>query len=74
MGVGSPDALIEGSIRGMDMFDCVLPTRIARNGTTMTSQGRLVVRNAKYATDFGHLIRNAIATLAGIIPELICAI
>ncbi|OVE62948.1 tRNA guanosine(34) transglycosylase Tgt, partial [Chryseobacterium mucoviscidosis] len=44
MGVGSPDALIEGSIRGVDMFDCVLPTRIARNGTTMTSQGRLVVR------------------------------
>lgn len=55
MGVGSPDALIEGSIRGIDMFDCVLPTRIARNGTTMTSQGRLVVRNAQYAKDFGPL-------------------
>ncbi|MFC3343830.1 tRNA guanosine(34) transglycosylase Tgt [Paenibacillus abyssi] len=55
MGVGSPDALLEGSIRGIDMFDCVLPTRIARNGTTMTSQGRLVVRNAKYANDFGPL-------------------
>lgn len=55
MGVGSPDALIEGSIRGVDMFDCVLPTRIARNGTTMTSQGRLVVRNAQYASDFGPL-------------------
>ncbi len=52
MGVGSPDALIEGVIRGIDMFDCVLPTRIARNGTTMTSQGRLVVRNARYARDF----------------------
>lgn len=52
MGVGSPDALIEGSIRGIDMFDCVLPTRIARNGTAMTSQGRVVVRNAKYARDF----------------------
>lgn len=52
MGVGSPDALIDGAIRGIDMFDCVLPTRIARNGTTMTSQGRLVVRNAKYARDF----------------------
>ena len=49
MGVGSPDALIEGSIRGIDMFDCVLPTRIARNGTVMTSSGRLVIRNAKYA-------------------------
>lgn len=55
MGVGSPDALIEGSIRGIDMFDCVLPTRIARNGTTMTSQGRLIIRNAQYARDFGPL-------------------
>jgi queuine tRNA-ribosyltransferase len=55
MGVGSPDALLDGVIRGIDMFDCVLPTRIGRNGTTMTSQGRLVVRNAKYARDFGPL-------------------
>lgn len=55
MGVGSPDALLDGSIRGIDMFDCVLPTRIARNGTTMTSQGRLVIRNAKFAEDFGPL-------------------
>jgi queuine tRNA-ribosyltransferase len=55
MGVGSPDALLDGSIRGVDMFDCVLPTRIARNGTLMTSQGRLVVRNAKYTNDFGPL-------------------
>lgn len=52
MGVGSPDSLIDGAIRGIDMFDCVLPTRIARNGTCMTSTGRLVVRNAKYAKDF----------------------
>jgi len=55
MGVGSPDALIEGSIRGIDMFDCVLPTRIARNGTVMTSRGRLVIRNAAYERDFGPL-------------------
>src|SRR5699024_7423228 len=52
MGVGSPDSLIDGAIRGIDMFDCVLPTRIARNGTCMTSHGRLVVRNAKYSRDF----------------------
>ncbi|WP_416390194.1 tRNA guanosine(34) transglycosylase Tgt [Terrisporobacter petrolearius] len=52
MGVGSPDDLLEGVIRGIDMFDCVLPTRIARNGTAMTSQGKVVVRNAKYARDF----------------------
>lgn len=58
MGVGSPDALIEGSIRGIDMFDCVLPTRIARNGTTMTSQGRVVIRNAHYARDFSPLDPN----------------
>ncbi|HEX7055617.1 MAG TPA: tRNA guanosine(34) transglycosylase Tgt [Bacilli bacterium] len=55
MGVGSPDALLEGVVRGIDMFDCVLPTRIARNGTTMTSRGRLVIRNARYARDFGPL-------------------
>jgi queuine tRNA-ribosyltransferase len=52
MGVGSPDCLIEVSIRGIDMFDCVLPTRIARNGTVFTSHGKLVVRNATYAEDF----------------------
>ncbi|KAA0549269.1 tRNA guanosine(34) transglycosylase Tgt [Bacillus sp. BGMRC 2118] len=58
MGVGSPDSLIDGAIRGVDMFDCVLPTRIARNGTLMTSEGRLVVRNAKYERDFGPLDPN----------------
>lgn len=52
MGVGSADALIDGVIRGIDMFDCVLPTRIARNGSCMTSHGRLVVKNAIYARDF----------------------
>ena len=52
MGVGSPDSLIDGVIRGVDMFDCVLATRIARNGTCMTSQGRLVVKNTQYARDF----------------------
>ncbi|WP_417899454.1 tRNA guanosine(34) transglycosylase Tgt [Bacillus haimaensis] len=55
MGVGSPDSLIDGAMRGIDMFDCVLPTRIARNGTLMTSEGRLVVKNAKFARDFGPL-------------------
>ncbi|NLF80824.1 MAG: tRNA guanosine(34) transglycosylase Tgt [Clostridia bacterium] len=52
MGVGSPDCLVEGVARGVDMFDCVLPTRIARNGTVMTPDGKLVVRNAVYARDF----------------------
>ncbi len=58
MGVGTADSLIDGAIRGVDMFDCVLPTRIARNGTLMTSEGRLVVRNAKYARDFRPLDEN----------------
>lgn len=53
MGVGSPDCLIEGALRGVDMFDCVLATRIARNGTVLTSKGRVVVKNAQYAHDFG---------------------
>ena len=55
MGVGSPDALWEGVARGIDMFDCVLPTRIARNGTAMTSRGRVIIRDAKYARDFSPL-------------------
>ncbi len=53
MGVGSPDCLIEGVLRGIDMFDCVLATRIARNGTILTSKGRVVIKNAQYARDFG---------------------
>ena len=52
MGVGSPDCLIEGVLRGVDMFDCVLATRIARNGTCFTTDGRLVIKNAQYAHDF----------------------
>ena len=52
MGVGSPDCIIEGVLRGIDMFDCVLATRIARNGTAMTSHGKVVVRNGKYKEDF----------------------
>ncbi len=55
MGVGSPDCLLEGVARGIDMFDCVLPTRLARNGTVYTSQGKLVVRNAAWAQDFSPL-------------------
>ena len=52
MGVGSPDCLFEGVERGIDMFDCVLPTRIARHGMAMTSQGRVNIKNAKYEKDF----------------------
>lgn len=58
MGIGSPDCLLEGIKRGVDMFDCVLPTRIARNGTVMTSVGKVVVRNAVYARDWEKLDPN----------------
>lgn len=52
MGVGSPDYLLEAVLAGIDMCDCVLPTRIARNGTAFTSHGKVVVRNATYEKDF----------------------
>ena len=52
MGVGTPDYLIEAALAGIDMCDCVLPTRIARNGTEMTWNGKVVVRNATYERDF----------------------
>jgi queuine tRNA-ribosyltransferase len=51
MGVGTPEDLVECVARGVDMFDCVLPTRMARTGTAMTRTGRLVVRNAPFAED-----------------------
>ncbi|MDU1879063.1 MAG: tRNA guanosine(34) transglycosylase Tgt [Finegoldia magna] len=55
MGVGTPDYLFEAVEHGIDMCDCVLPTRIARNGTALTSKGKLVVKNAKYKDDFSPL-------------------
>ena len=58
MGVGTPDYLIEAVMRGIDMCDCVLPTRIARNGTAMTSEGKVVVRNATYERDWTPLDHN----------------
>ena len=51
MGVGSPEDLIEGVARGVDMFDCVLPTRIGRHGAAFTPSGRINLMNAKWATD-----------------------
>ena len=52
MGVGNPIDLIEGAIRGIDMFDCVLPTRVARHGALMTHHGRMNINNEKYKYDF----------------------
>ena len=51
MGVGAPEDLIEGVSRGVDMFDCVLPTRLARNGALFTRAGRINMRNARFARD-----------------------
>ena len=51
MGVGTPADLAEGVARGIDMFDCVMPTRNARNGQLFTSEGRLTIKNARYAED-----------------------
>ena len=55
MGVGTPEDLIEAVHRGVDMFDCVLPTRNGRTGGAFTSRGRINIRNAKFATDDGPL-------------------
>ncbi len=55
MGVGSYDAILEGILRGVDMFDCVLPTRIARHGTVMSSQGRINIKRKDYEYDFAPL-------------------
>jgi queuine tRNA-ribosyltransferase len=51
MGVGTPQDLVEGVARGIDMFDCVMPTRNARNGNLFTSEGRLNIKNARFAED-----------------------
>jgi len=51
MGVGSPEDLVHGVARGVDLFDCVLPTRVARNGAALTRQGRINMRNQQYAAD-----------------------
>jgi queuine tRNA-ribosyltransferase len=51
MGIGTPEDLVEGVARGIDMFDCVLPTRNARNGMAFTDAGRVIIKNAAYARD-----------------------
>ncbi len=58
MGVGSPDYLFEAVERGIDMADCVLPTRMARNGAFITSRGQVTIKNAKYKRDFSPIDSN----------------
>lgn len=55
MGVGKPEDLLEGVERGVDMFDCIMPTRNGRNGTAFTSHGQIVIKNAKFRDQFGPL-------------------
>jgi len=55
MGVGTPEDLLDGVAAGVDMFDCVMPTRNARNGTLFTSLGKVAIKNAKYIADEGPL-------------------
>ena len=55
MGVGSPGAILDAVERGIDMFDCVLPTRIARHGTAMTTNGRKILKNKEFERDFSPL-------------------
>ena len=59
MGVGMPDDLVESVDRGIDLFDCVLPTRNARNGQLFTRHGPISIKNSQYATDAGRWTRNA---------------
>ena len=72
MGAGTPADLVESVARGVDMFDCVLPTRNARNGQLFTSEGRLNIKNARYAEDDRPPIRPAGATPAGPFHGPIC--
>ncbi len=72
MGVGSLDCLLEGTLRGIDMFDCVMQTRMARNGAAFSKGKRIHLRNAKYSEDFCRLIKNVIVMCANIIRERIC--
>lgn len=69
MGVGTPDYLFEAVEHGVDMCDCVLPTRIARNGTALTSKGKLVVKTQNTKMILHRLMKIAIAMLAKIILE-----
>jgi queuine tRNA-ribosyltransferase len=55
MGVGTPPQILDMIARGVDMFDCVLPTRVARNGTIFTTRGTYAIKNAQYRDDFGPL-------------------
>jgi queuine tRNA-ribosyltransferase len=64
MGVGTPSDLVRNVARGVDMFDCVMPTRNARNGQLFTFDGKVNIRNAKYKTDFSAIDDNGISPMS----------
>src|ERR1051325_3274098 len=65
MGLGTPPQLLEMIARGIDMFDCVLPTRLARNGTAFTSTGTLHLKNAEFALDKKPIEKNCVCPACG---------
>ena len=64
MGVGTPDDLVRNVARGVDMFDCVMPTRNARNGQIFTFHGKINIRNSKYKSDFSSIDKNGISPMS----------
>ena len=66
MGVGTPSDLVRNVERGVDMFDCVMPTRNARNGQLFTFDGKINIRNAKYKSDFSPIDENGISSMSEI--------
>ena len=65
MGIGDPDGLLGVIARGVDMFDCVLPTRLGRTGSALTREGRINLRNARFATDPGPLVEGCTCPACG---------
>jgi queuine tRNA-ribosyltransferase len=66
MGVGTPADLVENVVRGVDMFDCVMPTRNARNGQLFTFDGKINIRNSTYKTDFSSIDENSLSPMSEI--------
>jgi len=66
MGVGTPSDLVRNVARGVDIFDCVLPTRNARNGQLFTFEGKMNIRNSKYKTDFSPIDENGFSPMSAI--------
>ena len=73
MGAGTPVDLVECVARGIDLFDCVLPTRNARNGQLFTSEGRINIKNARYAEDDRPPDRRATAIRAALFASVFAA-